>query len=42
MRAWLAILLMALAPMALAQNKILRVTFQAAETGFDPVRTSDY
>ena len=42
MRAWLAILLIALAPTALAQNKILRVTFQAAETGFDPVRTSDY
>ena len=33
---------MALAPAVLAQNKILRVTFQAAETGFDPVRTSDY
>ena len=42
MRAWLTILLLALAPLALAQNKILRVTFQAAETGFDPVRTSDY
>src|SRR5216110_849090 len=23
-------------------EKILRVTFQAAETGFDPVRVSDY
>ncbi|MBV9359752.1 MAG: heme-binding protein, partial [Betaproteobacteria bacterium] len=42
MRAWFAILLMALASVAPAQNKILRVTFQAAETGFDPVRTSDY
>lgn len=25
-----------------AEGKILRVTFQAAETGFDPVRVSDY
>src|SRR5262245_25279514 len=25
-----------------AADKILRVTFQAAETGFDPVRVSDY
>ncbi len=39
---WLAILLLAVASAAFAQNKILRVTFQAAETGFDPVRTSDY
>ena len=23
-------------------SKILRITFQAAETGFDPVRVSDY
>ena len=39
---WVACLLLAAAPVALAQNKILRVTFQAAETGFDPVRVHDY
>src|SRR5438067_4445932 len=39
---WLAILLIAAAPAAPAQNKILRITFQAGETGFDPVRTHDY
>src|SRR5437762_12655152 len=35
------VLLFAVAP-AFAQNKILRVTFQAAETGFDPARVHDY
>src|SRR5438132_3628477 len=39
---WLAVVLLVVAPPLLAQNKILRVTFQAAETGFDPVRVSDY
>src|SRR3954464_178894 len=39
---WLAILLILAAPASFAQNKILRVTFQAAETGFDPVRVTDY
>src|SRR5438552_8843437 len=39
---WLAILLIAAAPAVLAQNKILRLTFQAGETGFDPVRVHDY
>jgi len=39
---WLAILLVAVAPATLAQNKVLRITFQAGETGFDPVRTHDY
>jgi oligopeptide transport system substrate-binding protein len=39
---WLAILLIVAAPASFAQNKILRVTFQAAETGFDPVRVTDY
>ena len=41
---WLAILLLAVAPPVLAQGggKILRITFQAGETGFDPVRTHDY
>src|SRR3954468_20143434 len=39
---WLTVLLLVAAPPLFAQNKILRVTFQAAETGFDPVRTSDY
>ena len=29
-------------PATLAQNKVLRITFQAGETGFDPVRTHDY
>jgi ABC-type oligopeptide transport system substrate-binding subunit len=38
----LAVLLLAVATGALAQNKILHVTFQAAETGFDPVRVHDY
>ena len=46
-RRWLAILLVASAPAAAqtaAQDggKILHVTFQAGETGFDPVRTHDY
>src|SRR5438552_14373142 len=41
-RRWLAILLIAAAPAVLAQNKILRLTFQAGETGFDPVRVHDY
>jgi oligopeptide transport system substrate-binding protein len=41
---WLAILALVAAPAALAQPqaKILRVTFGAAESGFDPVRTHDY
>lgn len=39
---WFAVLLLVAASASFAQNKILRVTFQAAETGFDPVRTSDY
>src|SRR3954467_13067287 len=39
---WLAILLIVAAPASFAQNKVLRVTFQAAETGFDPVRVTDY
>ncbi|HZE59876.1 MAG TPA: ABC transporter substrate-binding protein [Burkholderiales bacterium] len=39
---WLAALLLVVAPPLFAQNKILRVTFQAAETGFDPVRVTDY
>ncbi|HEY5898804.1 MAG TPA: ABC transporter substrate-binding protein [Burkholderiales bacterium] len=40
---WFAVLLSA-AGVAAAANaeKILRVTFQAAETGFDPVRVHDY
>jgi ABC-type transport system substrate-binding protein len=38
----LVVLLIAVAPAALAQNKILRITFQVAETGFDPARTHDY
>src|SRR5204862_161957 len=45
MRAWLAVLLVALAPVqAAAQNggKVLHLTFQAGETGFDPVRVHDY
>src|SRR3989442_8161815 len=38
-----AVLLITAAPMAaLAQNKVLHITFQAGETGFDPVRTHDY
>src|SRR5690242_10035433 len=38
------VLAMLSAPAASAADlaKVLRVTFQAAETGFDPVRTSDY
>src|SRR5258708_35100902 len=39
---WLAILLVAVAPATLAQNEVLRIHFQAGETGFDPVRTHDY
>src|SRR3982751_3903666 len=39
---WLTVLLLVAAPPLFAQNKILRVTFQAAETGFDPVRVTDY
>src|SRR5438477_536370 len=39
---WLAVLLLVVAPPLFAQEKILRVTFQAAETGFDPVRVTDY
>src|SRR5436190_3862668 len=39
---YLAVLLLFAAAPAFAQNKILRVTFQAAETGFDPVRVTDY
>src|SRR5258706_14978277 len=39
---WLALLLLAVATAAPAQNKVLRVTFQAGETGFDPVRVHDY
>ena len=35
-------LVAALPASAQPQGKILRVTFQAAETGFDPVRTHDY
>ncbi len=35
-------LLFAFAAQAADPAKILRVTFQAAETGFDPVRVSDY
>src|SRR4051812_42651285 len=38
----LAVLLLLAAAPAFAQNKVLRVTFQAAETGFDPVRVTDY
>src|SRR5438477_12338687 len=36
-----ALLLCTAQPVARAE-KILRVTFQAAETGFDPVRVTDY
>src|SRR5437868_14464396 len=39
---WLAVVLLVVAPPLFAQSKILRVTFQAAETGFDPVRVTDY
>ena len=38
---WLTILFILFAPAAQSE-KILRVTFQAGETGFDPVRTHDY
>jgi ABC-type transport system substrate-binding protein len=38
----LCLLLLVYACSALGGDKILRVTFQAAETGFDPVRVSDY
>jgi ABC-type transport system substrate-binding protein len=38
----LCLLLAVYACSALGGDKILRVTFQAAETGFDPVRVSDY
>jgi oligopeptide transport system substrate-binding protein len=40
--AFLALALLALAPIADAASKTLRVTFQAAETGFDPVKVADY
>src|SRR3954447_22108259 len=41
---WLPVILFCIAGAASAQSgqKILHVTFQAAETGFDPVRVSDY
>jgi oligopeptide transport system substrate-binding protein len=41
---WAAILFICVTGVASAQNgqKILRVTWQAAETGFDPVRVHDY
>src|SRR5687768_17510704 len=38
----LFLLLFAAGAHAADPAKILRVTFEAAETGFDPVRTSDY
>ncbi|MBW8905106.1 MAG: heme-binding protein, partial [Betaproteobacteria bacterium] len=38
----IAALLCAQAAWSQNGNKILRVTFQAAETGFDPVRIHDY
>ncbi len=44
-RLWAAFLIMLAVPMvsdAADPAKILRVTFQAAETGFDPARVSDY
>lgn len=37
-----ALLLWVLGAQAADPSKILRITFQAAETGFDPVRVSDY
>jgi len=37
-----ALIALIAAQAAWAQEKILRVTFQAAETGFDPVRIHDY
>src|SRR3954464_12666207 len=37
-----AVLFHACAAFAADGGKILHVTFQAAETGFDPVRVSDY
>src|SRR6266850_4106022 len=41
---WLALLLLSFAAAASAQpeGKVLRVTFQVAETGFDPARVHDY
>src|SRR2546430_1920811 len=41
---WLALVALVAVQAALAQpdSKILRVTFQAAETGFDPARVHDY
>ena len=43
-RTWRAVLwlLVSLTSGAHAQDKVLRVTFMAAETGFDPVKVSDY
>jgi len=38
----LCLLLLVYVCSALGGDKVLRVTFQAAETGFDPVRVSDY
>jgi oligopeptide transport system substrate-binding protein len=38
----LCIVVLLYASAAFGDGKILRVTFQAAETGFDPVRVSDY
>src|SRR4051812_11433368 len=38
----LAVLLNTCAALGAGGDKVLRVTFQAAETGFDPVRVSDY
>lgn len=38
----LALLIVAFAVLAEGNDKVLRVTFQAAETGFDPARVSDY
>src|SRR3954468_5659260 len=41
---WLALVALVAVQAALAQpdSKILRITFQAAETGFDPARVHDY
>ena len=38
----LALIIFAASAHASGNTKVLRVTFQAAETGFDPVRISDY
>src|SRR6476620_12133892 len=38
----LCLLLLVYVCSALGGDKVLRVTFQAAETGFDPVKISDY